>query len=164
GEYETLTLDCPAFKKQINLYVQLNYFNETSQKNRVETEVVIQDDKDFATVAYLRIKSATLQTKAVVQDVGSHTPNLPLLGDIGQYIYSITRAAGLPDPVQRDVASTFQMSNNTSLQPSIQRIGNWIAIGSISCGTEGPVTIEDQTLFSFQLLKGDNFDSKSQWR
>ncbi|KAI0832334.1 hypothetical protein BC628DRAFT_1406822 [Trametes gibbosa] len=48
GEYESLTLDCPLFKSRINLD---------------EVETVIHSDNDFATVAYLRVKKATLQPK-----------------------------------------------------------------------------------------------------
>ncbi|PVG03618.1 hypothetical protein CPB86DRAFT_772005 [Serendipita vermifera] len=138
GEYETLTLDCPAFKRRINL---------------VETEVVIQDDKDFATVAYLKIKSATLQTKTIDSDIEVYPPNPPLLDEVGQCIYSIIRTAGIPEPTQEESVSTFQLNTEAPLRHSIHRSGNWIAIGSISSGTEPLVTIEDQTLFSFRLLK-----------
>ncbi|KAI5123446.1 hypothetical protein M0805_006150 [Coniferiporia weirii] len=48
GEYETLTLDCPMFKRRISLR---------------EVETVIHSDNDFATVAYLRVKKASLEVK-----------------------------------------------------------------------------------------------------
>ncbi|THH10075.1 hypothetical protein EW145_g1577 [Phellinidium pouzarii] len=53
GEYETLTLDCPIFKRRLVL-------------KRVET--VIHSDNDFATVAYLRIKDAFLEDKKPIME------------------------------------------------------------------------------------------------
>ncbi|KZO97985.1 hypothetical protein CALVIDRAFT_49840 [Calocera viscosa TUFC12733] len=50
GEYETLTLDCPSFRQQIEL---------------LETETVIHSDASFASVAYLRVKDARLIPKEV---------------------------------------------------------------------------------------------------
>ncbi|CAE6397011.1 unnamed protein product [Rhizoctonia solani] len=48
GEYETLTLDCPAFKRRITIK---------------ETKTVVHSDHAFATVAYLQIKDAVLENK-----------------------------------------------------------------------------------------------------
>jgi diphthine-ammonia ligase len=57
GEYETMTLDCPLFKKRIVLYV--NCING----NRDTVELVLHSDDDFAPVAYLHIKEAHLESK-----------------------------------------------------------------------------------------------------
>ncbi|KDN51092.1 hypothetical protein RSAG8_00721, partial [Rhizoctonia solani AG-8 WAC10335] len=58
GEYETLTLDCPAFKRRIRIK---------------ETETVIHSDHSFATVAYLQIKDAVLEDKP------QSTPSAPTI-------------------------------------------------------------------------------------
>ncbi|CEL59671.1 Diphthine--ammonia ligase OS=Schizosaccharomyces pombe (strain 972 / ATCC 24843) GN=mug71 PE=1 SV=1 [Rhizoctonia solani AG-1 IB] len=61
GEYETLTLDCPAFKRRITIK---------------ETKAVVHSDHAFATVAYLQIKDAILEDKP--QSI-SIAPTIPLL-------------------------------------------------------------------------------------
>ncbi|KZT26860.1 hypothetical protein NEOLEDRAFT_1161800, partial [Neolentinus lepideus HHB14362 ss-1] len=64
GEYETLTLDSPMFKRRIVL---------------TETETVIHSDNDFASVSYLRVKGAALEPKEDPSDSSVKVP--PLLED-----------------------------------------------------------------------------------
>ncbi|KAG1872757.1 hypothetical protein C8R48DRAFT_695539, partial [Suillus tomentosus] len=64
GEYETLTLDSPSFKHRIVLD---------------GTEVVMHTDNDFAPVAYLRIKQASLHLKESSTD--GKVEVLPLFDD-----------------------------------------------------------------------------------
>ncbi|KAI0269129.1 hypothetical protein BC834DRAFT_922815 [Gloeopeniophorella convolvens] len=118
GEYETLTLDCPLFKHRVNL---------------LETETVVHSDSGFATVAFLRIRSAELSAK----------PEHPI---------EVTVPALLDDPYN-DVAEQVrnaiaedehsETSNQARHIPShspvnyhttrhrAKRVGNWVAIGNI---------------------------------
>ena len=56
GEYETLTLDCPLYKKKIIMYYLFLYYSD-------EYEVVKHSDDPYAPVSYMVIKKIHLESK-----------------------------------------------------------------------------------------------------
>ncbi|KAG8823678.1 hypothetical protein FRC17_009262 [Serendipita sp. 399] len=133
GEYETLTLDCPAFKKRIVLK---------------ETELVVLDDKDFATVAYLRIKSAILEEKdseypeSIVQSPSQ-------LDSFGQSLYdtpSITPSSQNVQGANYENIASF----NKSL---LVRRGRWLAIGNVNSLCDASVSLTEEAQRCFQKIK-----------
>ncbi|KAL1747673.1 hypothetical protein HDZ31DRAFT_80245 [Schizophyllum fasciatum] len=140
GEYETLTLDCPAFKKRICL-------------ENVET--VIHSDNDFATVAYLRIKGAILESKpgpAVPVEVT--VP--PLLEDELQVIRdAVTTSQASTSPSQTTNPLSTEKSNHGDPQGvTLKKAADWIAIGNIQHSTpDGSLALEDEVSSCFELLQ-----------
>lgn len=62
GEYETLTLDCPLYKKRIIMY--LFYFSLINILIKsTEKEVVKHSENKYAPVSYLIIKNSILEDK-----------------------------------------------------------------------------------------------------
>jgi hypothetical protein len=56
--------------------------------------------------------------------------------------------------LQKEQVSDLQPINQTESQSYRNRKGDWISIGNLSSGTDCSTAIEDQTLATFQLLKG----------
>ncbi|KAL1946894.1 hypothetical protein VTO73DRAFT_14998 [Trametes versicolor] len=135
GEYETLTLDCPLFKSRINL-------------DTVET--VIHSDSDFATVAYLRIKEATLQSKA--SPIHQELTVPPLLEEPFSHIRDLLG----PSTPSRNPESQASPTHPSFHTRSHKRIGNWVAVANVQRGlTEHPeeVTVEDEVRVCFKQLQ-----------
>ncbi|KAI0682865.1 hypothetical protein BC835DRAFT_1409526 [Cytidiella melzeri] len=137
GEYETLTLDCPLFKYRINLE---------------ETETVIHSDNDFATVAYLRIKRATLKEK---QDIDVNPTIPPLLDETF-------------DKVRHKVQTAIELEQKSSQSPhnyvphdailyfpsSVRRLGPWISLSATrQLGRANEPTLEEEVHECFQSLR-----------
>ncbi|KAI9001096.1 hypothetical protein BD414DRAFT_452111 [Trametes punicea] len=137
GEYETLTLDCPIFKHRIQLD---------------EVETVVHSDNDFATVAYLRIKEASLHPKI---DTG---------------VYKITVPPVLTEPFSRIRDRVSSSTQDLSLSDSMpfvgprlfcqtsshRRIGNWVAIANVQRDLEDQnqeLSIEQEMRQCFEKLK-----------
>ncbi|KAF9019236.1 adenine nucleotide alpha hydrolases-like protein [Hymenopellis radicata] len=138
GEYESLTLDCPLFKSRIQLD---------------ETEVVIHSDNDFASVAYLRIKSATLVPKS--ESFDPTTIRVPPLldGHSGESI-PLDEESLIP-------TSLFQSSEGSShpSESSIKR-GNWVSVANIQTVLDTrDLSISDEVSSCFELLR----EKLSQW-
>jgi diphthine-ammonia ligase len=112
---------------------------------------VIQDDKDFATVAYLRIKSATLEEK------GNHiAPSLPstpsALDSSSENVYAAaTAVATVKNP--RGPHPPIALNLN---QSSKAHRGKWLALGNVTCPRGNVQSIEDETLGCFNVMKGAN--------
>ncbi|KAG8960738.1 hypothetical protein FRC03_006175 [Tulasnella sp. 419] len=137
GEYETLTLDTTLFKSRISL---------------TETEVVVHSDNDFATVAYLRIKNAELQSKEGVTDTKVAVP--PLLDDLAAEILEICSSVqpGLETPAP-------QATEGHRLQSVASRkIGRWIGV-SVAQSTalhetsSNEYSLEDEIRSCFELVR-----------
>ncbi|KAI5893422.1 uncharacterized protein SCHCODRAFT_02498721 [Schizophyllum commune H4-8] len=140
GEYETLTLDCPLFKKRIHL-------------EHVET--VIHSDNDFATVAYLRIKSATLEPKlGTISDCEVAVPRL-LDEDMGDVREAVEKSQSVVIP--RTDGQSLSVEGPVTLPKdiSIREVGDWVAIGSIQHPSSGEsLSIEDEVAACFESLRG----------
>ncbi|KAJ8086782.1 hypothetical protein PM082_005607 [Marasmius tenuissimus] len=133
GEYESLTLDSPLFKSKIVLR---------------EVENVIHSDNDFATVAFLRVKDAYLESKSEATPVSISIP--PLLEEENAAVRDSvlahhgeqTRSKLAVDPPSEPEVRTLQ-----------RRIGQWIALSNIQATTSESTTLEDEVLHCFELLK-----------
>lgn len=117
--------------------------------SRDETEVVIHSDNDFATVAYLRIKSATLVPK--LESFDPATVRIPplLKGDSGESM-SLDEKSSVLD------TSLSQSSEGSSYHPasSIKR-GNWAAVANIQTVLDTrDLSISDEVSSCFELLRG----------
>lgn len=134
GEYESLTLDCPAFTKRILI---------------TESETVIHEDKGFATVAYWRIKSADIQEKLDSEQPLLSLTMPPLLDGISKPIYEA--ALAVDNEAKLSTPSEFRPTG--ALSASISRRGRWISIGSVYGTHKDSLTIEEETKLCFENLK-----------
>ncbi|KAI0307305.1 hypothetical protein B0F90DRAFT_1814078 [Multifurca ochricompacta] len=143
GEYETLTLDCPLFKQRITL---------------LETEVVIHSDNDFATVAFLRIKHASLDPKP--KQSSSSDIVAPALFDPPYRRVSELLQARIPnsDSTLRRVQPQNYSSRTLGTQlaaPAYRYFENWIAIGNVhrDAGGAFDMPLEDEVRECFHILQ-----------
>ncbi|KAJ7498784.1 hypothetical protein FB451DRAFT_1014256 [Mycena latifolia] len=138
GEYETLTLDCPLFKHRIVL---------------TEVETVIHSDSAFATVAFLRIKSADLQLKPVAGSPLFHVPDLldERFAIVRDQITQFQSEASTMKPEQANQPSSIQRSTHAARS---KKLDPWIAISNV-CAVEGKSdgSIEDEVRECFAILQ-----------
>ncbi|SPO24210.1 uncharacterized protein UTRI_03478 [Ustilago trichophora] len=118
GEYETLTIDSPLFKKRIDVG---------------EVETVVHSDSGFGSVSYLRLKNAKLVEK---DDVGeqerreARTP--PLLDTVGR---RTLRAAQRTSTASKAESPLHIQVTNIDLDfpaPSIRRKGRYLVLSNIT--------------------------------
>ncbi|THH12546.1 hypothetical protein EW146_g7598 [Bondarzewia mesenterica] len=138
GEYESLTLDCPLFKKRITL---------------LDTETVIHSDNDFATVAFLRIKDARLEPK-------TDTPifHVPVPELLDEDFARIPRLLLDSERVREAQAVAAQPvvpeSSLIRIGPETKRIGDWISLADICIMAEmGEISLEDEVRACFHILQ-----------
>lgn len=142
GEYETLTIDSPLFRKRIEVG---------------DTETVIHSDGGgFGSVSYLRLKNAKLVEKEGHLDCKARTP--PLLDVVGQRTLKT---------IQRSHASKAADLSNTieHLQlhdalvdipkPSIRRKGRYFGMSNVTGVTSSSThtSVEDQVKNAFNTIK-----------
>ncbi|KAI0638098.1 hypothetical protein C8Q77DRAFT_1153777 [Trametes polyzona] len=135
GEYETLTLDCPLFKSRVNLE---------------EVETVIHSDNDFATVAYMRIKKATLQRKPGSVSYELTVP--PLLA----VPFSALPSLMPPSPATSSATRLAPIRDQPVRDTRHRRLGTWVAVSNIQRDlSEGDleVSLEDEVRECFDKLK-----------
>lgn len=142
GEYETLTLDGPLFKQRITL---------------LETETVIHSDKDFATVAFLRIRRASLEAKRE-QETDITVPallDLPYLR-VAEYIQAELRNDGQsPGRTQPQIYSNRALDIEL-MAPNISRyLDNWISVGNIHRDLRdvSDMSLENEVRECFHILQ-----------
>ncbi|KAF4574969.1 hypothetical protein EYR36_006323 [Pleurotus pulmonarius] len=136
GEYETLTLDSPLFKKRLNL---------------IETETVIHSDNDFATVAFLRIKEAILEDKPLNEDFNLAIP--PVLQTKPQMVYEKLQEHqfGLVNGTPPSFGNSAQPSQGTT---TTNENDAWISISSVQADESGAsMTIEEEVQRCFEILQ-----------
>ncbi|THV08413.1 hypothetical protein K435DRAFT_832898 [Dendrothele bispora CBS 962.96] len=135
GEYETLTLDCPLFKSRIVLE---------------DIETVIHSDNDFATVAFLRIKDASLEPKDGIANIEVQVPSLldddfqAVRDTVAQYESGHYQAPLTTDPV---------VGTQMDFESSSTRKGKWIAIGNVRASVTEDMPIEVEITRCFEILK-----------
>jgi diphthine-ammonia ligase len=144
GEYETLTLDSPLFKHRIVLD---------------ETEVVMHTDNEFAPVAYLRIKRASLHPKESSTD-GGRVEVLPLLEDRFIKLKNVVENSVL-EGYENSSRGTYEPTNEPHCipdHPSTQTIGSWLAIGNIhpDPSLDSEIPLEELVRDCFIQLQGIN--------
>ncbi|PWN53245.1 hypothetical protein IE53DRAFT_196350 [Violaceomyces palustris] len=155
GEYETLTLDSPLFKKRIVLK---------------EVETVIHSDASFASVSYLRIKKAELVEKdaatcAKLSDL-TVPPELDAIGEktlAAATLEWVSREAQTI-PVDDGEASSDDFpplarpegEHAVTARPLVSRRGRWIGIHNL-VGTKSESSVsqslESEVKLAFQMLE-----------
>jgi diphthine-ammonia ligase len=125
----------------------------------IETEHVIHSDNDFATVAYLRVKEATLEEKTETSTNGARVPAL-----IEEDIEGIKMAVcGVGEHQVAQVsarigATTLDLAAVSDEINSSQRtVGPWVATGnvqSIHTSERGARTVEEEVIECFRQLEG----------
>ncbi|KAH9918250.1 uncharacterized protein BXZ73DRAFT_92298 [Epithele typhae] len=134
GEYESLTLDCPLFKSRIKLD---------------EVQTVVHSDNDFATVAYLRIKEASLVPKDSAGIPEIAIP--PVLSEPFQDIFDIVETA------KRWPEETTNGSTQNSMVPIAvtKRLGRWVSVANIQREDiqDPEMSLEDEVRFCFGKLQ-----------
>ena len=128
-------------------------FSQTYYYCRKKVETVIHSDNSFATVAFLRIKGAVLESK-LKNPLSALVP--PLLADQYKAVrdailssHDESRTAELPLVQQ---ASIFNHSTTSSLQKN-----NWVAVSNVqaySSPSESNMTFEEEVIKCFQILTG----------
>ncbi|KIL68090.1 hypothetical protein M378DRAFT_8778 [Amanita muscaria Koide BX008] len=131
GEYETLTLDFPLFKHKIRLE---------------EVENVIHSDNDFATVAFLRVRKASL----VPKNQATYTVIVPpLLDDKFKAIF-----ASFPSYTQTAPKINTMTVDAASLPPSIMSRGAWVSVANVQRSNQShPISIEEEVADCFTIMK-----------
>lgn len=136
GEYESLTIDSPMFKKRIVID---------------EVEPVLHSDNDFAVVAYLRIKQATLEDK----EPAEFDLTIPPLLD--EKFEDMLNALREVQPLHA-TSCTLPITStpvDDNLGPSSFARGNWVSVGNIHLTPHQgeDVSLEAETLKCFELLQ-----------
>ncbi|KAI0732994.1 hypothetical protein C8Q72DRAFT_958352 [Fomitopsis betulina] len=137
GEYETLTLDCPLFKRKIKL---------------TEVETVIHSDNDFATVAYLRIKNAVLEQKNQVLEARPAVP--PMLSEDFVAVRDIVaRTNEETDYRGSDPSRTVRHLSRVAESGGVRKVGNWVAATNITAKGNISLALEDEVRDCFEQLQ-----------
>ncbi|KAJ1308776.1 hypothetical protein OPQ81_004466 [Rhizoctonia solani] len=136
GEYETLTLDCPAFKRRITIK---------------ETETVVHSDHSFATVAYLQIKAVMLEDKPQTTPLAPTIP--PLLDEFAtemkQNLAEEQKSLG-----QESCSLIKNPTEYPSLDAQLVQQKDWIFISNVQCNiSEKDLLIEDEVVSCFEAIK-----------
>ncbi|PWN45965.1 hypothetical protein IE81DRAFT_319817 [Ceraceosorus guamensis] len=106
GEYETLTLDCPLFKRRIVL-------NETTTQ--------VHSDSGFASVAYLQIKRAHLEKKSDDASTLQDVPVPPLLDALGERTRRAAASLGGPGDAVSGLAASVTRSRLRTAGPTFAK-------------------------------------------
>ncbi|WFC99529.1 diphthine--ammonia ligase [Malassezia yamatoensis] len=143
GEYETLTLDSPLFQSRIELK---------------DTETVLHSDAAFASVSYLRVKSAELIAKSPdsygIQKIRNSIQAPELYDALGQYSLTIARQGmdKTNDCAPSDTLSHSHAGQKTPYEfcvhVSVKK--PWIYIGDITGPSDG--SFEQEVLGAFEKL------------
>lgn len=128
---------------------------------RIETETVIHSDNDFATVAFLRIKEASLEDKPINEDFDLAVPSV--LQAKPQMIYEKLQehdaglVNGTPPSFGNLVEPLVEPSQGTT---TTNENGAWISVSSVQANeSEASMTIEEEVRQCFELLLGTCFCS-----
>ncbi|KAJ3074123.1 ATP binding domain 4 [Podochytrium sp. JEL0797] len=137
GEYETLTIDCPLFKKRIQL---------------IETETVIHSNDAFAIVAYFKVNKFALIEKPV-EEVGLTEEMKQRLLEFGTEKYT-TDAMELKTLVKkyrsetscgpRSLIPVIKSNEAVGMAPSVGYSNGFLAVSGVRARTCGSV-IEETT-------------------
>lgn len=135
GEYESLCVDSPLFKRKISVD---------------EKETVIHSDAAFATVSYLRILRTSFVDKEEYGPavVAERLEAPPLLDDAGEMFLRTLRA----HPYQWKQDSQLSTYKPWKLTMSVSQQGPWITMTEISADGMNHPNFEDEALCAFQQL------------
>jgi diphthine-ammonia ligase len=123
--------------------------------SRTEVETVIHADNDFATVAFLRVKNASLDLKNeyYLQDI--YVPSL-LEDDLLTIRDVVLRSQESTVPLV-DLAEFLPSSESDMPNSSSKQLEAWVAVTNVRRQTKESVhemTIEDEVKECFQKLQG----------
>ncbi|CUA70082.1 hypothetical protein RSOLAG22IIIB_00428 [Rhizoctonia solani] len=135
GEYETLTLDCSAFKRRITIK---------------ETKTIIHSDHSFATVAYLQIKDAVLEDKPQAALV---IPTIPPLLDT--FATEIEQNLVRQKPLNQELhPATKDPAKLPTIEPQVVHQKDWVFISNVECNLSAQdVPIEDEIVSCLDTIK-----------
>ncbi|KAG8734393.1 hypothetical protein FRC11_002335 [Ceratobasidium sp. 423] len=136
GEYETLTLDCPVFKRRITIK---------------ETEIVVHSDHSFATVAYLQIKDAILEDKPRTT---ASAPTIPPLLESFAVEIEHNLVEQQEHLVRESRTRTRVPTEHSSIDAQIIQQKDWVFISNVQCNfPTQDVPIENEVASCFETIK-----------
>ncbi|XP_051775760.1 diphthine--ammonia ligase [Erpetoichthys calabaricus] len=137
GEYETLTLDCPLFKKKIVID---------------SSKVVVHSADAFAPVGYLQLLKMHLEDKpnhSYTKTVsGSTCPCMSYIKENRETFESLNR-----EPTEHEICATASLDNEDKFLPCSLRANlgyQWICVGVNFSSDKGA---QDQARHVFSILK-----------
>jgi diphthine-ammonia ligase len=130
-----------------------SYVTSLTYDFRIDTEIVIHSDNDFATVAFLRVKEARLEDK-LSEDQKPPIP--PVFDEIFAEIEEKIVSAEFGSLEHRTLEEVKSHPLDLSgWIPKTQERGNWVAIGQVQHNlTNTQVTIEEEFHECFRQLQG----------
>lgn len=142
GEYETLTVDSPLFRKRLDVR---------------ETETVVHSDSAFGSVSYLRLRNARLVEKEEREGKWEvKTP--PLLDKVGRRALRAAKAAAtetLSDRVAQ-LSLSEEALREIQLPPaSIRQKGRYVVLSNVTGHNPSdptPLAVEDQVKSAFSTI------------
>ncbi|CDR99919.1 hypothetical protein, partial [Sporisorium scitamineum] len=142
GEYETLTIDSPLFRRRIEVG---------------QTETVVHSDSGFGSVSYLRLKNARLVEKVEKQKQGGWARTPPLLDDVGRRMLKAvqSRAGSSKEEDLSEAVNGLQLDEaGIDLPtPSIRRKGRYVVLSNITGLSSTSTTPEDQVKTAFATIQ-----------
>lgn len=154
GRIRDPDLGLPAFQaahqtvcSQIfSIYVWLKYCS-------TETETVIHSDNDFATVAFLRIKGATLEPKS-----NAHLLAVvpPLLEEGFKMLEKTVVDSRKESPIEDDLPGPVVAPSHHPNIPfsTSRRMGPWIVVSNVQATKVTDMTIEEEVTQCFNVVSG----------
>lgn len=137
GEYETLTLDCPLFRKRIVLK---------------EVETVIHSDSSFATVAYTRVKTAYLEDKSCTDEVKLPTPLI-----VSQEFRELETLLSpiSSENTQQHALSYREKRDGCYFQAPVNSFNNgkWVIVSNVNTRASTSTHIGEEVIRCFKLLE-----------
>ena len=126
---------------------------------RTETETVIHSDSAFATVAYLKIKSAHLVEKDMSAVPAMQFTNTPLDSaalNIRDAIRSVDLGTRTPSWSAGDYGGTIPGTEEDPVLPSVTRRGKWVAVNSAQAPCTPSQSLQDEVKSCFGVVRGNH--------
>ena len=157
GEYETLTLDCPLFKRRLKLFVftivHCCSWHTADPEERQQVETVIHSDNDFATVAYLRVLRATLENKPSVDLPVINPPEL-----LSEEFVDLGEDISNPPPGDEADEILLRERERAAVFVTSSRVGPWVSVTNVQASQDPQIretSIEEETVACFGILKSE---------
>ncbi len=125
---------------------------------RTETETVIHSDSAFATVAYLKIRSAHLVEKDMSDVPVMQFTNIPLDSaalNIRDAVRGVDLGTRTPSWSARDDESTITGVEENPVPPSTTRRGGWVAVNSAQAPSTTFQSLQDEVKGCFGVVRGN---------
>jgi len=125
--------------------------------SRTETEIVIHSDSAFATVAYLKIKSAHLVEKDTSTIPVMHFTNTPLDSaalNIRNAVHDLDLRTRTPPQPAGDSMDTNVESEENPVLPSVTRRGQWVAVNNAQAPHSPFQSLQEEVKGCFGVVRG----------